>query len=705
MRVEKKLKGKTIVIDPGHGGEHLGAVGLNGLQEKEVNFRVACLLKAMLEEEGAKVVLTRAGDETLSLERRVEIAQNLIADLFLSIHHNANAQIDRTINRIEIYYPWNEESPSLDLAQLILDSLCKHLKLPHLPPLPAKYRVLRENVEPSVLGEASYISNPESEKKLASRKYNELEARAYFEGILNYFGRGIPQIKEFSFYNNTIYAKLIDKTNAIDPDTIKLFVDDKIVPHCYESKTGILIASVELKNGKHIAKLYARNLAGNMTKPATLEFSIDSPPAKIDANYFPKALPSTGTATISIRATVKDTNGNPVADNKRVNFNTDCGKLANATCFTKDGVAENYLTLDEQNREANLQITCYKAKTNLRIKLRKATTSMLTGRVINQSNGSWVEDALINMEDSLSSKSTKSGRYYFTDIDEGTRMISVSRKGFYKKEISVNIPKAASVNLDIKLNPLFDGILLDKKIIIDPEPGYLPNFIVCQQLRNYLCRAGASVLTTHSEPYADVSEIMRTKFVIKHNPDRLISIAHENPYQKQDGCRCYYYYTDMASKAFAERINNHIVNYLSRPNLGIAEWSSYLIIHPTTTRCLVVPGLCSNPEFARQLSTSAYQMKEAYAIFCGILVDLGLNSDNYGALKGKVIDEGGKPIPNVLVWTDDEIKLKTDEKGQFHFLYVKLGTQKVYTLRKSVIEAEVDLEKKKESFVEIRLSH
>lgn len=700
----KKLKAKTIVIDPGHGGAHLGAVGLNGLQEKIVNFRVAYFLKTMLEEQGAKVVLTRNGDETLSLDRRVEISQDSRADLFLSIHHNANAQIDRTINRIEVYYPWNEESPSLDLAQLILDSLCKHLKLPHLPPLPAKYRVLRENVEPSVLGEASYISNPESEKKLASKEYNELEARAYFEAILNYFDRGIPQIKEFSFYNNTIYAKLIDEKAAIDPDTIKLFVDDKIVHHWYESKTGILTAPIEPKNGKHIAKLYARNLAGNMTKPATLEFSIDSPPAKIDADYFPKALPSTGAATIAIKATVKDTNDNPVADNKRVNFYTDYGKLAKATCFTKDGVAENYLTLDEQNREANLQITCCKAKTNLRIRPRKATASMLTGRVINKSNGSWVEGALINIGNSLSLKSTKAGRYYFADIDEGTTMISVSRRGFYKKEISVSIPKATSVNLDIELNPLFDGILLNKKIIVDPEPGYLPNFIVCQQLRNYLWQAGANVLTTHSEPYADVSEIMRTKFVIKHNPDRLISIAHENPYQKEDGCRCYYYYTDMASKAFAERINNHIVNYLGRPNLGIAEWSSYLIIHPTTTRCLVVPGLCSNHEFARQLSTSAYQMKEAYAIFCATLVDLGLNSDNYGALKGKVIDEEGKPIPNALVWTANEIKLKTDEKGQFHFLYVKPGTQKVYALRKSVTEVEVPIEKKKESFIEIRLS-
>jgi len=611
---------------------------------------------------------------------------------------------------MEVYYPWDEESPSHDLARLILDSFCEHLKLPHLPPLQAKYRVLRENVEPSVLGEAFYISNPESEKKLASRDYNKLEARAYFEGILNYFTRGVPQVKEFSFYNNTIYAKLFeeccaeDKTNAINPDTIELFVHDKLVPHCYESRTGILTAPIELKNGKHCAKLYARNLAGNITKPATLEFSIDSSPAKIDVDYFPKLLPSKGIVTISIKATVKDTNGNPVADNKRVTFDSDFGKLGNSECFTKDGVAENYLTLQEQNRKANLQITCFRAKTNLKIQPKKSTASMLTGRIANQSNGLCVEDALINIADSLISKSTKDGRYYFVEISEGKKSIAVSRKGFYKKGTSANIPKAASVNLDIELNPLFDGILVDKKIIIDSEPGSLLNFMVCQQLRYYLCRAGANVLTTHSEPYADVSEITRTKFIIKHRPDRLISIAHENPYQKQDGCCCYYYYTDMVSKAFAERINNHIVNYLNRPDLGIAEWSSYLIIQPKATRCLVVPGLCSNRQFAQQLSTSVYQMKEAYAIFCGALVDLGLNSENYGSLKGKVINKKGAPLSNVLVWTDDEIKLKTDEKGQFHFLYVKPGTRKVYALRKSVAESEVLIEKKKESFVEISLS-
>ena len=80
-----------VVIDPGHGGEDLGAVGVGGIFEKDIVLDVAYLIKNKLEENGTiKVLLTRTADEFIPLQQRTEFANNNQADLFISIHCNAS---------------------------------------------------------------------------------------------------------------------------------------------------------------------------------------------------------------------------------------------------------------------------------------------------------------------------------------------------------------------------------------------------------------------------------------------------------------------------------------------------------------------------------------------------------------------------------------------------------------------------------------
>ena len=88
-RLRKRVKGLTIAIDPGHGGEDYGAVGPTGLTEKEINLDTANRLTDLLRRKGAEVVLTRSDDRTLGLYERIEIAENVDADMLISIHHNA----------------------------------------------------------------------------------------------------------------------------------------------------------------------------------------------------------------------------------------------------------------------------------------------------------------------------------------------------------------------------------------------------------------------------------------------------------------------------------------------------------------------------------------------------------------------------------------------------------------------------------------
>ena len=90
----------VVVLDPGHGGSNLGAQG-PGIHEKQLTLAIANLVAAHLRDHGIDVVLTRTGDRTLTLRQRTEVANQLPADLFVSIH--ANASPTRTQRGYETY--------------------------------------------------------------------------------------------------------------------------------------------------------------------------------------------------------------------------------------------------------------------------------------------------------------------------------------------------------------------------------------------------------------------------------------------------------------------------------------------------------------------------------------------------------------------------------------------------------------------------
>ena len=105
------LKNKVIVLDPGHGGTDPGAIGLGGTTEKSVNLPVALKVKALLEQAGAKVLMTRETDVDVfgpndsavdELNARASVANSHKVDLFLSIH--ANAAYSRTVGGTATYY-------------------------------------------------------------------------------------------------------------------------------------------------------------------------------------------------------------------------------------------------------------------------------------------------------------------------------------------------------------------------------------------------------------------------------------------------------------------------------------------------------------------------------------------------------------------------------------------------------------------------
>ncbi|MBW6464762.1 MAG: N-acetylmuramoyl-L-alanine amidase, partial [Firmicutes bacterium] len=123
------LKGKTIVVDPGHGGSDPGAVGTTGIQEKVINLAVAKHLVELLQQAGATVLVTRTGDQSVSNQQRVDLANNAKANAYVSIH--ANAFSNSESNGTETHYCGENSSSSASkyLAQQLQRELVPALGL------------------------------------------------------------------------------------------------------------------------------------------------------------------------------------------------------------------------------------------------------------------------------------------------------------------------------------------------------------------------------------------------------------------------------------------------------------------------------------------------------------------------------------------------------------------------------------------------
>lgn len=181
------VKGRIIVIDPGHGGKDPGAVK-SGAKEKEVVFNVAQLLKAKLEQDGAIVKMTRVGDTYPSLQDRVSYAKSQNGEVFVSIH--ANAATSTSAKGTETFYSKtanDNEKEDYVLASAINREIVANAKMNNRDVRRADYVVVRGLVIPAVLVELGFLSNAEDRKKLTDAAYIEIYAQSIYNGIVQYY--------------------------------------------------------------------------------------------------------------------------------------------------------------------------------------------------------------------------------------------------------------------------------------------------------------------------------------------------------------------------------------------------------------------------------------------------------------------------------------------------------------------------------------
>lgn len=119
---KEKFVSYTVCLDAGHGGEDTGAEGEAGSYEKDEVMKLSYLVKSYLEAVGVNVVMTRTGDETVSLEQRRNIAENCNADLLLSIHRNVYEGTE-DVNGIEAWINNSRPQDAARISENILDSI------------------------------------------------------------------------------------------------------------------------------------------------------------------------------------------------------------------------------------------------------------------------------------------------------------------------------------------------------------------------------------------------------------------------------------------------------------------------------------------------------------------------------------------------------------------------------------------------------
>jgi len=224
------LNGKTICIDPGHGGtaatDHY-RVGPSGEREEWINLRVGLLLRDLLEKNGAKVIMTRTTDIQVPLADRAALAVNNKADLFVSIHHNATA--DSTVNFPIIYFDGaaSENLAGVAFGKAMATAIRKYFyKSKTIVSVASDFSifplagaaVLRGSYGiPGLLAEASFFTNANEEEKLKQQSHNQDEATAYLAAMEAFFSNKIPEIKPKKIATDLPPFKVFEEADRMTP--------------------------------------------------------------------------------------------------------------------------------------------------------------------------------------------------------------------------------------------------------------------------------------------------------------------------------------------------------------------------------------------------------------------------------------------------------------------------------------------------------
>lgn len=455
------LRGRRIVLDPGHGGRFGGSEGVAKTREADVNLGVALYLWGLLQDAGAEVFLTRSSDRDLlepgqtavrdDLAARVAQIDSLQPDVFLSLHHNSNTALDRERNAIETYYKLDDDGPSYDLGGAIQGRLAAALGIDVARLLPGNYFVLRGATGAAVLGEASYLSNPKVETALQLAANQRLEAEAYFLGLVDYFARGVDAIERIATAGDTVAldAPVFFRTALpLEPATITVHVDGVRVPVEVDAGGASFAVLAGWAPGLRTVEAQGRLVRGNAARAWRGRLLAYAPPAQAVLT----ALSVSQGARTRVQARVLDAQGRAVSDGVAVEWACEGAQLLAADSTVTGGGAIAWVRVTAARPQVAIRAGA--ARDTVTIGIASGPGSRGVWRCVDARTGAAIDGAW-----SASARSDRSG---LLELPAEPVQVQVQRRGYARCR---GVPPQDGV---LRLDPLRGGAFLEIPLVVDP---------------------------------------------------------------------------------------------------------------------------------------------------------------------------------------------------------------------------------------------
>ncbi len=556
------LRGKTIVIDPGHGGPERGAIAENGLNEAEVNQGVALYLWGFLKEAGAQPVLTRSSDTCLfkgepyvlreELVARAAVSNAAKADLFVSIHHNSDGKERGEHNDLIVFYKMSDPGCSRDMAREVCNGIKQRMNAEPASVQPGNYLVLRSTQATAILGEASYMNYKSNSEKLAYHRTLNAEAQGYFMGILGYFKKGIPAIS-FSAPNAATLSDAQPRIAAslsagapgvsLDRESIKARLDGKAADGLvFDNASSVgYTPKAPLANGSHEFCLDCRNTAGNAAQKTCISFTVAVPPARLSVKPVFPVIPADGQAAAPIDITVLDSLGRPVIDGTQIELAATAGRFAEATVTTKKGRARAFLISDKTPQQTTITIKAGAIKDHCTLSFGTPQQALFAAE-IKDAAGKPVEGAALLRADHEVSLSDTAGRVFDTVGAGGTIGYSINRKGYEPLRVSAALTVGKLLSAGYILQAIEGGVFFNRTIMLDAAGQSQTALPLLRELKSMIEHAGGTALFTWENLPAPSPQV-RVMKAAEAKADLFLSVVNNKAPSAE-----YYYKSDTGAR-------------------------------------------------------------------------------------------------------------------------------------------------------------
>ncbi|MEJ2720394.1 MAG: N-acetylmuramoyl-L-alanine amidase, partial [bacterium] len=579
---------------------------------------------------------------------------------------------------------------------------------------PGNYFILRNVTAPAILGEASYLTHPSVEEKLKLSEKQRLEAEAYFLGILDYFSRGTPRIERLTPAATDTVLTVVPYLSydlsdtgglGIDPGGIELTVNGEPVDPWFDPVDGRIEYRPpwDMPNGRYEIDLRVRNVLGNSSQIDRCSFLISLPVRHVVFNCFPDGIPDGG-GTIHVRARPLDGRGLPVADGVALAVETmrrrgpdapwEAVEPSTGELSVHDGSVELPVVVPKGTAEVRISVGGHSHTLTASATAAAATRAL---SLIDSDTGLPVRRAVVVTAGVPLAADSHTGRFFVPAGAIADGNVWIHAPGYQP----VLVPDSSMDT--VSLDPWFDGALLGKRFVINPQGGFGPevglgrlglsgayvNLQVARYVSEYLEAAGARVLLTRltEETLSDRDIVTLTN---RFRADEYIEIRHTGrPVAPGDTARvvdAYFFPGSDNGRRLAAEVQQALARALGLAVRPPADCVTYPLQQTACPAIIIEPPSLATTDEELRLGEPWYQRRQAYGIFCGVLAHYG--TEDAAALDVTISEAPGSAsgmpgggVSNWLVTIDDTWSLLSSPAGEAAFEAAPAGTLQVTAAR------------------------